>query len=135
MKADRMIALRESRGMSQQELADMVGMSKQQIWRYENEISDPTIDTAQKIAKVLECSLEYLVGGTGKADYLTGEEMRLLDAYRLMKLSPDERRWLRAFREDDPALVADLLATFMTRLSDQLKDRDDISGSETDPHQ
>lgn len=134
MRPERITSLRESRGLSQQDLADQIGMSKQQIWRYENAISKPTIDTAQKIAQALDCSLEYLMGDNGMAEYLSVEEMRLLDAYRLMKLTPDERRWLMAFRNNNPALIADLLASFMARLSQQLKERNDIPGDDTKPN-
>lgn len=54
--------IRQSKGMSQEELADFLGTSKQNISRYESGEVSPKISTAAKIARKLGVSLSYLNG-------------------------------------------------------------------------
>jgi len=46
--------LRQQRGMSQQELADLVGVSRQTLSSLENGRYNPSVITSYKIVKVLE---------------------------------------------------------------------------------
>ncbi len=45
--------LREKRGYSLQELGDMCGLSKAQLWQLEKPTANPTLKTAYAIAKIL----------------------------------------------------------------------------------
>lgn len=47
--------------LTQQQLADKVGISKSSIKKYETGINQPTLETAKKIAKVLNITLDELV--------------------------------------------------------------------------
>jgi transcriptional regulator with XRE-family HTH domain len=60
---DRIKQQRESKNMSQVELAEKIGVSKQTLYKYENNIvtNIPSIKL-QSIAKVLEVSPAYLMG-------------------------------------------------------------------------
>lgn len=93
MRGDRLKQERERRGLSQQELADRARSSQSQIWKYENEQSDPTGDVLIRIAKELECSVDYLLGlvddphGHLKVKELSPTEQELLAAYRRGDLS------------------------------------------------
>lgn len=51
---------REKRGLSQESLAAMVGVSKETIRKIENGLSIPNVFLAISIAKVLKISLEIL---------------------------------------------------------------------------
>lgn len=62
MRGDRLREAREARQLTQIELASMVGVSDQQIYRYETSKSVPTADVLMRIAKTLEVSIDYLVG-------------------------------------------------------------------------
>lgn len=60
--SERMKQIRLSKGMSQEEFADFLGTSKQNISRYESGEVSPKISTASQIARKLGVSLSYLSG-------------------------------------------------------------------------
>lgn len=47
-------AIRESKGMSQEVLANAVGISRQAIGAFEAGIHKPSVDTAKKLGKILD---------------------------------------------------------------------------------
>lgn len=53
--------LRTIKGISQQELADMLGIRQEQISRYESGVQEPTLDKLVKLAQALELTLDELV--------------------------------------------------------------------------
>ena len=69
--ADRLKAIRESRGLTQDALADRVKTSKQVISRYENGDRIPKITMAQKLADALNVPLKELSGDDSDAPPLT----------------------------------------------------------------
>jgi len=62
--AERLSELRKKKGISQEVLARHLGTQGPAIGRYERGTAKPTIEVAAKIAKVLEVSLDYLVGNS-----------------------------------------------------------------------
>lgn len=58
----RIAEARKSKGLTQQELADKVGISKQAIYRYESGAREPRINIVVEIAKALGVSVSYLLG-------------------------------------------------------------------------
>ena len=54
--------LRESRGYTQQQLADLVGVSRKSIQKYETSKYEPDIKTIIRFADVFDVSVDYLVG-------------------------------------------------------------------------
>lgn len=85
----RLKTARESRGLSQRELAQLCGFGEKQIWRYESGGSDPSSEHLTIIAKVLEVSTDYLLGLVDEPrkvyvsdDKLTPVERKLIDAVR-----------------------------------------------------
>jgi len=60
----RLSELRKKRGLSQEELANLIGTKGPAIGRYEREIAKPTIEVATKLSKILKVSLDYLVGNS-----------------------------------------------------------------------
>ena len=60
--AERLAMLRQERGLTQQRLADKLGLTAQAISKYEKGISLPEVDTLKSIATVLDCSTDYLLG-------------------------------------------------------------------------
>lgn len=54
--------IRKERGMTQQQLADSCGMKNTRIANYEAGIREPRLQDAQKIAVVLNCTLDELIG-------------------------------------------------------------------------
>jgi transcriptional regulator with XRE-family HTH domain len=62
MRGDRLAKLREERGYTQLELAEMMGLGPQQIWRYENGLNDPRSDVLARIAQIFGVTSDYLLG-------------------------------------------------------------------------
>jgi len=58
----RLKELRQKRRISQTSFAHLIGTSRQTLWNYENNVSEPNIDTLAKIALVLDVSVDELIG-------------------------------------------------------------------------
>lgn len=87
--------LRLGKGISQQQLADIIGTTQQSVNKYENHSTEPDLDTLVKLAEYFETSVDYLIGhvpGGFIPDYpsMSREENALLSDYR--KLNKDERK-------------------------------------------
>ncbi len=82
--------LRTEQNISQQQLADVIGVSQQSVNKYENHSVEPDINTMIKIADYFCVSVDYLIGRT-KSRHETGvfseekfnlEEINLVKKYR-----------------------------------------------------
>lgn len=60
----RLKELRQQRGISQQSLADAIGVSQQSINKYENHNVEPDIRTLIALADFFHTSVDYLIGHT-----------------------------------------------------------------------
>lgn len=60
----RLLQARKNKGMSQEELARMLGTKGPAIGRYERDEMKPSIEAAAKMAQILDVSLDWLVGHT-----------------------------------------------------------------------
>lgn len=58
---ERLREFREDRKMSQLELSERAGMSNATLVRYENDLSEPKLAIAVRLAEVLETDLEFLI--------------------------------------------------------------------------
>ena len=81
MFKDNLVSLRKMHGMSQEELAERIGVTRQTLSKYETGESLPDIEKSRAIAEVFEISLDELVtaddrmlmpGGTPKGKYIFG---------------------------------------------------------------
>jgi len=59
---ERLRKLRTNLGITQKELADKIGVSRTTIGGYETKGKEPSYNTLIKIAKTLNCSLDFLLG-------------------------------------------------------------------------
>ena len=59
----RLRKLRENKHLSQEELGKRVGVTKGSIYRYENNVQSPSLETARKLAVVLGTTLAGLEDG------------------------------------------------------------------------
>ena len=55
---------REEVGMSRVELASLIGVGANTIWRYEKGLREPNIDTLRQISIALKCKIDVLVNPT-----------------------------------------------------------------------
>lgn len=84
--------LREKKGISQQTLADIFGISQQSVNNYENHETEPDIYMLMKLADYFEVSVDLLIGHTTKQN-TNANEAELVEKYRL--LTPSEQESIR----------------------------------------
>lgn len=83
-----MKALREKRGLTQQELGELLGMDGKQMIRYEKERTDPGSEIIAGLATALQTTSDYLLGLSGDEsphmiqEDLSAEERALIIALR-----------------------------------------------------
>ncbi|GFO61924.1 hypothetical protein GMST_42490 [Geomonas silvestris] len=79
-------ALRQKAGLSQEKLAEMVGVTFQQVQKYENGQTTLNVTKLQLIAQALKVSvIEFFTAAPIQGARLTVEEDRLLQAFRKVK--------------------------------------------------
>ncbi len=61
--ADRIQSLRKQKGMSQEELADAVGVSRQAVSKWESEQATPDLDKVVIMSDIFEVTTDYLLKG------------------------------------------------------------------------
>ena len=82
--------LRKKHNLSQQKLADILHISQQSIYKYENDISFPDIELLTQMADYFSTSIDYLVGYTNiphkiepvTNSMLNDDETSLIKKYR-----------------------------------------------------
>ncbi len=89
--------LREIHGMSQQKLAEELFVTQQSIYKYENDLAYPTLDTLKLMSKIFSVSIDYIVENESpEHPFIDSElipskdEQELLSYYR--RLSPNLRK-------------------------------------------
>lgn len=88
-------ALRQQHNLSQQKLADILHVSQQSVYKYENGITSPDIETLIRMADYFNTSIDYLVEYTDiphkiepvEKYMLNSEESELLNTYRQLTSS------------------------------------------------
>ncbi len=93
---ERLAALRKGRGLTQQALAEMVGMHISQIRRYESGQSQPTLDAIRKLAVALSVSADMLL--FEKDERGPDEELKL-QFEAVSRLDAEEKRGFRSVIE------------------------------------
>lgn len=105
--------LRQRAGYSQQDLADILKISKSTIGMYEQGRRSPDYETLEKIADIFNVDMNFLMGGKAKEsapDYYTNPDTVKL-AQELFE-NHDLRILFDAARDSDPKdlqMAADLL--------------------------
>jgi transcriptional regulator with XRE-family HTH domain len=94
---DNLKLLRQQHNLSQQKLAEILHVSQQSIYKYENDITAPDIETLINMADYFNTSVDYLIGysdiprkieSTTQTD-LNADELDLIKMYR--KLSEHQK--------------------------------------------
>ena len=68
---ERIAEKRKEKGLTQEELADMLGVSAQAVSKWENDISCPDIMTLVPLAEKLECTIDELLTGRSAEQTVT----------------------------------------------------------------
>ena len=58
--------IRQENNLTQEELAKKIDTSRSNIANYENDKNMPSIDILDKLSKIFNCSIDYLLGKTNK---------------------------------------------------------------------
>ena len=69
------IFLREKQGYTQQEIADKMGVMRQQITRFENMSNSPTIFFLVKYANALDTELDVILNGVELIEVANNEQI------------------------------------------------------------
>jgi transcriptional regulator with XRE-family HTH domain len=102
-RGDRLLAMRNKRGYSQADLAQIADLGPNQVYRYEANTAEPTPEVLVKLASALEVTTDYLLGLVDsprdhlEEQGLTPAERRVLAAYR----HGDFREMMKAALEDN----------------------------------
>jgi len=91
-----LITLRKERSLTQQEMADKVGLHVNQIRRYEAGNAQPSLEALKKIALAMNITIDSLVFDDGERD--PDEDLRL-QFEALSQFSPEEKKIARAVIE------------------------------------
>lgn len=65
---ERLIELRKKNNYTQEELAGIIGVSRQAISKWESGMANPDIEKLIKLSELYGCSIDYIVGNDNKID-------------------------------------------------------------------
>lgn len=85
--------LRKEHNYTQEQLADVLGVSRQSVSKWESDIAYPETDKLIKISKIFECSVDYLLneGATEKTGEPKREQMLSFDIKKLLSEHKSEK--------------------------------------------
>ena len=101
--AERIKQARQSKNLSQKQLAQRIGVSASAISQYESNShfhSEPSIKNLIKLTKALNVSFEWLTTGRGIKeieDFLLGEKTTYKDDHRIISLTKQQKDILLLF--------------------------------------
>ncbi|WP_438447715.1 helix-turn-helix domain-containing protein [Gorillibacterium sp. sgz5001074] len=120
---DKIAALREKRGLTQEDLASKIGISRASLSHYEKSRRDPDYTILTKLADYFKVSIDYLLGRTEDPSNISDlgvreftEHMELSDEQILdkfaftvdgRKLTPEESRRFIAFIRAERSMYQD----------------------------
>jgi transcriptional regulator with XRE-family HTH domain len=96
MFSQRIKALRLNKKMTQQDIALLLGITRQAYAKYENDQSEPDNHTLKTLADYYHVSIDYLLGRTDDSEENPKGEMYFFDKD---KWTPEEIEEARAFIE------------------------------------
>ncbi len=105
---------RMARGISQTELGEKIGVTFQQVQKYENGANRVGASRLTRIAKVLGVSVGTFFGGPDEAEAAPSEATRLDLEYLVM---PGALRLLRAYGQIRESVLRRTIVTFVERIA------------------
>lgn len=95
MCGDRLAELRKDKGLTQQEFADLMSLSKSAISSYERNLTTPDDDTKVRFARFFNVSLDYMMGAKDCQEALDAPRNHIL----LLQLPDKAQNELTSFIE------------------------------------
>jgi|SRR5450830_43019 len=93
---ERLATLRKQRGFTQEALAELIGITKTQVYRYESGNSQPTLDVIKKLAVALSITTDELIF---EASERKPDDSLLLLLEGISGLDPDEKHIVKEIVE------------------------------------
>jgi len=94
--ATRLVVLRKEKGLTQQEMADRIGLHVNQVRRYEAGSAQPSLEALKKIAVALSVTIDFLAFGPEERG--PDEELKL-QFEAVSHLPAEEKRIIKALLE------------------------------------
>lgn len=111
--AARLVSLRKNKGLTQQEMADTIGLHVNQVRRYESASAQPSLEALKKIAVAMSVTIDSLVFG---ADERGPAEDLALQFEAVSQLSPEEQRIIKE-------VLDSLIIKYQSRRWDSTRDQ------------
>ena len=124
--AKKMIELRKQNGLSQQDLADRLGVSRQAISRWETGAVQPLADSVKSLAQVFQVSTDYLLNDD-LDDPTPPPTAQPAPPQEEPKSARKHRKWLLALAALAAAAVLVLITAAGTAYYLQWKERQPVS--------
>lgn len=106
LRSDRLRELRRQRDLSQDQLANLSGISQNQVSRYEAGLSDPSSSALGQLASVFNVTTDYLLGLTD-----------IPNSYDTSDLRPEQQQLLSAYEIGDYATLLELVAARLRNMA------------------
>lgn len=98
MFGDRIKKARQDAKLSQQVVAELVGVSQPSFSEWERDISNPSVDSLVVLANVLGVSFEWLATGRGDMHYIPTAASQNVAKY-IVSMPPDQQELLDLYRK------------------------------------
>lgn len=112
-------ALRKAKGLTQDELAKQLGLSRSAIGMYENGLREPDYETLELIADFFNVDMDYLLGRTNKSTYIPEQYYLNDDARDLAQFLYDNPDYKVLFDASRKVKKEDI--DFVKQMLDRLK--------------
>ncbi len=90
----RLKRLREQRELSLTELSRLLGIDYMQVYRYEKGLNLPSLETAIRLAKILQVSIDDLVTGRAHSEPPKIKSVRIFERMRELDQLPKDKQAL-----------------------------------------
>jgi len=128
----RLAELRSARGLTQQQLADLTGLTRGRLNNYEQGTREPDLVTLQSLADFFDVTTDYLLGRTettaeaaaetmSKIDQALGEDPDLLAFWLETKKRPDLQLFLKQVKSASPKAIRQMM-TIIKMIEDEESD-------------
>lgn len=82
---DKIATLRKKKNLTQEQLAEMLNVSRQSVSRWEMDVAFPETEKLIKLGKILECSIDFLLGDGNLVDKSVEAGISVEDCFRFIR--------------------------------------------------
>lgn len=82
---EKIAALRKKKDLTQEQLAEILKVSRQSVSRWEMDVAFPETEKLIKLSKLLDCSIDYLLNEDMQNEPQTDTAITAIDAYQFVR--------------------------------------------------